>query len=766
VISAKDYTTTASYERSARVALVTDDGDTGSIPAQVRAAADFVSAEKLKPLVTGNPPEGADAMILWFAGEQLKQGNTAAIRRALAGGPTRIFIPVHLPCIEELDLISLQPRIVTAGATSDHLLQNVRVASPLAPSETVREAIRENSEPWAQLHLALLAEQANPGNGIEELERLGHDRNWQSVLGSLLQRDLIVLYIRHDRKQNARELLQEGIKELPNYAELFYIQALLAAGEKSVAAVVEHLKRATKCSDPSRVGSGGESTYRAHWLFASALEPGGEQGTILGHCMAGLFARPAFEPSVVGILQQRVSVDAAYNLRLQLCPLVRREPRYFEAVFCFLLLHRQLESASRLLRLVSMPEEARAKFLKMYDSVAATYSPRSARAAKPGVVLTGPFLTISSLSRANRELAVELMSDLKLQTSLEPHGLATRPSGYFRAGKLFEKGLYSRPEHCDLTIRHHWPPDFRPPPCGKLIAMIPWEYGSVPVRWVRGIEENVFELWVPSKFVRDVFVSGGVADGRVQIIPYGVDIVTYRPEGNRFRPEGSRRFVFLFVGGVIERKGPDLLAEAYECAFSSRDDVTLIIKDQGSASFYHQQSLLRIFEKLSKKRGAPHAIVVKKEMSDEGLASLYRGCDAFVLPYRGEGFGMPLAEALACGKPVITTGLGPAREFCPEDASYFIRAEEAPMREPPVHMGPLTGRCNWFEPDVRHLAETMRYIYDHRDEVTRKAAVASQRIRETHNWKRVLGLCRDRIHALLDSPVSRRREPESVHGRT
>ncbi len=87
------------------------------------------------------------------------------------------------------------------------------------------------------------------------------------------------------------------------------------------------------------------------------------------------------------------------------------------------------------------------------------------------------------------------------------------------------------------------------------------------MQWVREINQNVDELWVPSEFVRGVFITGGVSPRKLRVIPYGVDDEVFRPEGSRWRPEGSRGFAFLFVGGVIERKGLDLLAEAYEAAF-------------------------------------------------------------------------------------------------------------------------------------------------------------------------------------------------------
>jgi glycosyltransferase involved in cell wall biosynthesis len=77
---------------------------------------------------------------------------------------------------------------------------------------------------------------------------------------------------------------------------------------------------------------------------------------------------------------------------------------------------------------------------------------------------------------------------------------------------------------------------------------------------------------------------------------------------------------------------------------------------------------------------SPHVQPLLDLLEDATLAALYRGCDAFVLPYRGEGFGMPLLEAMACGKPAITTAQGPSQDFCSEKTAYLIpaRKEEVP----------------------------------------------------------------------------------------
>lgn len=57
----------------------------------------------------------------------------------------------------------------------------------------------------------------------------------------------------------------------------------------------------------------------------------------------------------------------------------------------------------------------------------------------------------------------------------------------------------------------------------------------------------------------------------------------------------------------------------------------------------------------------------------ENIPFLYNVCDCYVQPYRAEGFGMPIAESIACELPVIVTGFGPAKEFSSNKTSFFYR---------------------------------------------------------------------------------------------
>jgi glycosyltransferase involved in cell wall biosynthesis len=375
--------------------------------------------------------------------------------------------------------------------------------------------------------------------------------------------------------------------------------------------------------------------------------------------------------------------------------------------------------------------------------------PRSPQ-TKPGIVLTGPVLDASGHARINRALGSALLRSQKIDFSVD----ATTWPTLDRQSLLHFAPLGTAAgrsiDRVDLTIRHQWPPNFKRPASGKLACILPWEHKAVPVRWIEEIAAHVDELWTPSAFARDSFLMAGVSADRVRLIPNAVDGNIFRPEGPATRPPSSRSFVFLFVGGPIRRKGIDLLLQAYGDTFSPDDDVTLVIKDLGSQSFYSHNTLVIKVQQFALRASSPHTIVLTEELDDASLAALYRGADAFVLPYRAEGFCMPLIEAMACGKPVIATGEGPAVEFCSAEEGYLLPATEVPVPDSAPPLGPLSGEWTWFEPDVSALARTLRHAYEHREEAAARGRKGAIRIQKSLTWEHVLPLYLDRAARLVE----------------
>jgi glycosyltransferase involved in cell wall biosynthesis len=137
------------------------------------------------------------------------------------------------------------------------------------------------------------------------------------------------------------------------------------------------------------------------------------------------------------------------------------------------------------------------------------------------------------------------------------------------------------------------------------------------------------------------------------VIPYGLEIergdaaerVTKRADA--IRQDAAGRPIVLFVGRLVRYKGVDVLLEAMRGV-----SATALLVGNGP----ERHALQRTAEQL----GVADRVKFLGEVSDDELAALYRACDLFVLPSvtRQEAFGVVQIEAMACGKPVISTDLG------------------------------------------------------------------------------------------------------------
>ena len=126
------------------------------------------------------------------------------------------------------------------------------------------------------------------------------------------------------------------------------------------------------------------------------------------------------------------------------------------------------------------------------------------------------------------------------------------------------------------------------------------------------------------------------------------------------------------MGGTIYRKGIDLLVETYLDTFSISDDVCLVIKSFGTGTFYTGIAMDQWIKNLAKDPFLPEIELIEEDLNEADLANLYRSCDALAHPYRGEGFGLPIAEAMATAKPTIVTNYGACLDFCDDSTSYLI----------------------------------------------------------------------------------------------
>ncbi|MEW5956165.1 MAG: glycosyltransferase [Chloroflexota bacterium] len=382
-------------------------------------------------------------------------------------------------------------------------------------------------------------------------------------------------------------------------------------------------------------------------------------------------------------------------------------------------------------------------------------SPSATPTNLPTVIWEGSQFVTHSLALINREQCLQLI-DSGYDVSIIPYepdqfGPEVDPR-FVKLARRINAPL-ARP--ADVHVRHQWPPQLTPPPEGHWVVIQPWEFGSLPKDWVNVFRTQVDEMWVPSNYVRDCYIRSGIPAGQVFVVPNGIDTARFRPDMIPYPLKTNKHFKFLFVGGTIQRKGVDVLLKAYTRAFSAADDVCLVIKDMGGQSFYQGRTSQTMIDAVRQQPNAPEIEYFDSTLSDEQLAGLYTACDCLVHPYRGEGFGLPIAEAMACGLPVIVTGYGAALDFCNEENAYLIPAQVTRFPEKRIGERETVDYPWWAEPDPAALVDLLRQVFTNPNEAGAKGQMGMAHIRAGFTWTHVGQVVARRLEVLRRKPVLR-----------
>jgi glycosyltransferase involved in cell wall biosynthesis len=198
-----------------------------------------------------------------------------------------------------------------------------------------------------------------------------------------------------------------------------------------------------------------------------------------------------------------------------------------------------------------------------------------------------------------------------------------------------------------------------------------------------------------SALARGTYVEAGVAPERVHAVPLGADLGLFSPGDGRRREEDSEGLVFLFAGATIRRKGFDLLLDAFERVRRAAPRAQLrVVGPRGDA-----------WESGGGMGGGGEAggVTARGPMRQEELAMELRRADCLVLPSRNDSYGMVVAEALACGTPVLVSDMVGASELVAEGRNGWV--------VPAGDAGALAERMAWCAANpaaVRGLREECR----------------------------------------------------------
>jgi len=351
-----------------------------------------------------------------------------------------------------------------------------------------------------------------------------------------------------------------------------------------------------------------------------------------------------------------------------------------------------------------------------------------------------------------------------------------------------------------FLVLHSEPNDFyRDEYASYQIGRVALGTARVPAHWVSAVE-LVDELWAASSFSRMALIASGVPEDKVHLMPACIDTDLFSPAAEPLPIDRGKGFAFLTLLDWDYIRGLDAVLEAYIREFRKSDDVVLVLKapdshrsctvfsegDEASAFWLELESWLlsrlreqgegeddarefeavlsavkdgRLRQELRREREVEKAIaaeieaVVREELADkaENLPAIrvvsrhlprslaprfYSACDAFVMAPRGERWGRSFLEAMAVGLPTIGTRWGGHLDFMRSDNSFLVRTKGA-LTIPDDGPDTVCAGQQWADPNVEHLRELMRRVYEYRAEAAERGTRAADYVRARHSRSKI-----------------------------
>jgi len=267
------------------------------------------------------------------------------------------------------------------------------------------------------------------------------------------------------------------------------------------------------------------------------------------------------------------------------------------------------------------------------------------------------------------------------------------------------------------------------------------------------------EIWVPCLSNYQSLLRAGIKSKHLKYCPEGVDFNTFNPTVPPSREYHKPYFTFLFNGDWSFRKGIDILFKAYFEEFCHNEGVRLLMfsRYQGSDSKDAVKRLFLEYEEFKNRNYKPNLPLVELiywSVPDYEVPSIYTSADCFVLPTRGEAWGLPITQAMSSGIPAIIPDWGGQMTYCNEKNSFLIKTEKFDTIDDKVDCAVDFYKGQQFcFPSVISLKQQMRLAYTKRELTKEKGILARKNMVEKWNWENAGNIANALLEDILGKKI-------------
>lgn len=354
---------------------------------------------------------------------------------------------------------------------------------------------------------------------------------------------------------------------------------------------------------------------------------------------------------------------------------------------------------------------------------------------KQEIQIQGPFETSYSLAQVNRRLA-EALDDLG-ENSVSIY--CTEGPGDYEPkkedlkDKEHAKNLWLKSKQVtypDVTIRNMYPPRVADANGAFNFGAFGWEEDIIPNEYIHNFNKYLSGIGTMSEFVTNTLLKSGLTIP-VKTMGIGVDLPDNYADLEKYPLKTKKKIKFLHISSAFPRKGVDLLLKGYFEEFSVSDDVCLVIKTFPNPHNTVPEQLKQLRKQYP---DGPEVELINEDLLAEKLYGLYKSADCYVQMARGEGFGLPVAEAMLAKVPVIVSNNTGMADFCNEENALLVDYE---MVEAKSHLS--AKGAHWAEPNVETLKKWMRAFVEKPESLNLDAKIekAHALIANEYSWNAV-----------------------------
>lgn len=269
---------------------------------------------------------------------------------------------------------------------------------------------------------------------------------------------------------------------------------------------------------------------------------------------------------------------------------------------------------------------------------------------------------------------------------------------------------------------------------GVKIGCTFWESTKLPDDWIKELNKCDY-VWAVSQWKKQVLIENGINSRKIYVIPSGVDSSIFNPNQSQdLRLFKKKGFKFFTVGKCEHRKSTRELIMAFDLEFHKEKDVYLVLATDNpfipnfNMPAFVNNLWLRNYEKF---------IYIPRGGSHVDMAQLMNACDCGVFPTKAEGWGLPIIESMALGKPTIVTNYSAVTEYANQDNAILLDYYTIPIQD--VDGLSFYRSDNdygtWALPNTTSLRKKMRMVYENYDYFQQKFLATSDDIRKNWSWE-------------------------------